>query len=141
MVPITFWRWTSCGQCWSPTLEHPFGMQVGDRGFSDFLSRRFTDNAETEQTRDEMCDQIEGVPTRAQDPGAARPDIVLADIVKSHLGDRPDHRRHRRHRPGCLATQPPPHARRIPGRAGTPHSRAADDVGPAPRHDVRARSV
>jgi len=62
-------------------LEHLFGMQVGDRGFSHFLSRRFTDNAETERMHDETCDQIEGVLTRAQDAGAARPDIALADIV------------------------------------------------------------
>src|SRR5690242_139735 len=26
-------------------LEHLFGMQAGDRGFNDFLSRRFTDSA------------------------------------------------------------------------------------------------
>lgn len=62
-------------------LEHLFGMQVGDRGFSDFLSRRFTDNAETERMHDEICDQIEDVLTRAQGVGAARPDIALADIV------------------------------------------------------------
>ncbi|HVH82066.1 MAG TPA: helix-turn-helix domain-containing protein, partial [Stellaceae bacterium] len=30
-------------------LEHLFGMQAGDRGFNDFLSRRFTDSAETER--------------------------------------------------------------------------------------------
>lgn len=62
-------------------LENLFGMQVGDRGFSDFLSRRFTDSVETERIHDEMCQQIEDVLTRAQDAGAARPDIVQADIV------------------------------------------------------------
>lgn len=62
-------------------LENLFGTQVGDRGFSDFLSRRFTDSAETERIHDEMCQQIEDVLTRAQDAGAARPDIAQADIV------------------------------------------------------------
>src|SRR5664280_3336935 len=28
-------------------LENLFGMQAGDRGFNDFLSRRFPDNADT----------------------------------------------------------------------------------------------
>ncbi|AYG04653.1 TetR/AcrR family transcriptional regulator [Gryllotalpicola protaetiae] len=62
-------------------LENLFAMQVGDRGFNDFLSRRFTDNAETERIHDEMCQQIEDVLTRAQDAGEARPDITQADIV------------------------------------------------------------
>lgn len=62
-------------------LENLFGMQVGDRGFSDFLSRRFTDSAETERIHDEMCQQNEDVLTRAQDAGAARPDITQGDIV------------------------------------------------------------
>jgi AcrR family transcriptional regulator len=62
-------------------LENLFGMQAGDRGFNDFLSRRFTDNAETERIHDQMCRQIEDVLTRAQDAGEARPDITLADIV------------------------------------------------------------
>jgi AcrR family transcriptional regulator len=62
-------------------LENLFRVQAGDRGFNDFLSRRFTDNAETEQIHDQMCQQIEDVLTRAQDAGAARPDITQADIV------------------------------------------------------------
>jgi hypothetical protein len=62
-------------------LENLFGMQAGDRGFNDFLSRRFTDNAETERIHDEMCQQIEDVLTRAQEAGEARPDITQADIV------------------------------------------------------------
>ncbi|GAA4169221.1 helix-turn-helix domain-containing protein [Gryllotalpicola koreensis] len=62
-------------------LENLFAMQVGDRGFNDFLSRRFTDNAETERIHDEMCQQIEDVLTRAQKAGEARPDITQADIV------------------------------------------------------------
>ena len=62
-------------------LDHLFAMQAGDRGFNDFLSRRFTDNAETERIHDQMCQQIEDVLTRAQAAGAARPDITQADIV------------------------------------------------------------
>lgn len=62
-------------------LEHLFGMQVGDRGFSDFLSRRFTDSDVTERLHDELCQQIEDVLIRAQKAGAARPDITQADIV------------------------------------------------------------
>ena len=62
-------------------LENLFGVQAGDRGFNDFLSRRFTDNAETERIHDEMCQQIEDVLTRAQEAGEARRDIALADIV------------------------------------------------------------
>ncbi|UDY23499.1 TetR/AcrR family transcriptional regulator [Nocardioides sp. Kera G14] len=62
-------------------LENLFAMQVGDRGFNDFLSRRFTDSAETERIHDEMCQQIEDVLTRAQEAGAARADITQADIV------------------------------------------------------------
>ncbi|BEP12856.1 TetR/AcrR family transcriptional regulator [Acidothermaceae bacterium B102] len=62
-------------------LENLFAMQAGDRGFNDFLSRRFPGNAETERIHDQMCQQIEDVLTRAQDAGAARPDITQADIV------------------------------------------------------------
>ena len=56
-------------------------MQAGDRGFNDFLSRRFPGNAETEHIHDLMCRQIEDVLTRAQEAGEARPDITQADIV------------------------------------------------------------
>jgi AcrR family transcriptional regulator len=62
-------------------LENLFHMQAGDRGFNDFLSRRFPDNADTEHIHDQMCRQIEDVLTRAQDAGVARPDITQADIV------------------------------------------------------------
>ncbi|MES2171707.1 MAG: helix-turn-helix domain-containing protein [Actinomycetota bacterium] len=62
-------------------LEHLFRVQAGDRGFNDFLSRRFPANAETERIHDQMCQQIESVLARAQDAGVARPDIALADIV------------------------------------------------------------
>jgi len=62
-------------------LENLFGVQAGDRGFNDFLSRRFPDNADTERIHDQMCRQIEDVLTRAQEAGEARPDITQADIV------------------------------------------------------------
>jgi hypothetical protein len=62
-------------------LENLFRVQAGDRGFNDFLSRRFTDNAETERIPDQMCLQIADVLARAQEAGEARPDITQADIV------------------------------------------------------------
>lgn len=62
-------------------LENLFRVQAGDRGFNDFLSRRFPGNADTERIHDQMCRQIEDVLTRAQEAGEARPDITAADIV------------------------------------------------------------
>jgi AcrR family transcriptional regulator len=62
-------------------LENLFRLQAGDRGFNDFLSRRFPGNADTERIHDQMCREIEDVLTRAQTAGEARPDIALADIV------------------------------------------------------------
>src|SRR3954466_5130947 len=62
-------------------LENLFAVQAGDRGFNDFLSRRFPGNAETEHIHDVMCDQIDDVLARAQEAGKARPDITRADIV------------------------------------------------------------
>ncbi len=62
-------------------LENLFAVQAGDRGFNDFLSRRFPGNAETERIHDQMCQQIEDVLTRAQESGRARLDITQADIV------------------------------------------------------------
>lgn len=62
-------------------LENLFSMQAGDRGFNDFLSRRFPGNADTERIHDQMCQHIEDVLTRAQKAGEARPDITMADIL------------------------------------------------------------
>jgi AcrR family transcriptional regulator len=62
-------------------LENLFAVQAGDRGFNDFLSRRFPGNAETEHIHDAMCQQIDDVLARAQDAGKARADITRADIV------------------------------------------------------------
>ena len=62
-------------------LENLFRVQAGDRGFNDFLSRRFPAHAETERIHDLMCEQIDDVLARAQRAGAARPDITRADIV------------------------------------------------------------
>jgi AcrR family transcriptional regulator len=62
-------------------LENLFRVQAGDRGFNDFLSRRFPGNADTERIHDQMCRQIESVLVRAQEAGQARSDIALADVV------------------------------------------------------------
>jgi AcrR family transcriptional regulator len=62
-------------------LDNLFAVQAGDRGFNDFLSRRFPGNSETEHIHDVMCQQIEDVLARAQEVGKARPDITRADIV------------------------------------------------------------
>jgi AcrR family transcriptional regulator len=62
-------------------LDNLFAVQAGDRGFNDFLSRRFPGNPETEHIHDVMCQQIEDVLARAQDAGKARPDITRADII------------------------------------------------------------
>ncbi len=62
-------------------LENLFRVQAGDRGFNDFLSRRFPGSADTERMHDQLCRQIEDVLTRAQDAGEVRPDLTLADIV------------------------------------------------------------
>jgi AcrR family transcriptional regulator len=62
-------------------LENLFAVQAGDRGFNDFLSRRFPGNADTELIHDRMCRQIGEALTRAQEAGVARVDITQADIV------------------------------------------------------------
>jgi AcrR family transcriptional regulator len=62
-------------------LENLFRVQAGDRGFNDFLSRRFPGSPVTERMHDEMCQQIEDVLTRAQGAGRVRADLTLADIV------------------------------------------------------------
>jgi AcrR family transcriptional regulator len=62
-------------------LENLFRVQAGDRGFNDFLSRRFPGSAETERIHDQLCRQIEEVLARAQEAGRARRDITQADIV------------------------------------------------------------
>jgi AcrR family transcriptional regulator len=62
-------------------LENLFRVQAGDRGFNDFLSRRFPTNADIERSHDQLCRQIDEVLTRAQEAGRVRPDIALADIV------------------------------------------------------------
>src|SRR5690606_19042180 len=62
-------------------LENPFRVQAGDRGFNDFLSRRFPGSLDTERIHDRPCQQIEAALTRAQDAGEARPDVTQADIV------------------------------------------------------------
>lgn len=63
-------------------LENLFAVQAGDRGFNEFLSRRFPGNAWTEEIHDRMCAQIADVLARAQTAGVVRPDIALSDIVE-----------------------------------------------------------
>jgi AcrR family transcriptional regulator len=62
-------------------LDNLFVVQAGDRGFNDFLSRRFPGNSETEHIHDVMCQQIDDVLARAQEAGRARTDITRADII------------------------------------------------------------
>lgn len=62
-------------------MENLFRVQAGDRGFNDFLSRRFPGSVETERIHDRMCHQIEHVLVRAQKAGAVRPDLTMADVV------------------------------------------------------------
>jgi AcrR family transcriptional regulator len=62
-------------------LDNLFAVQAGDRGFNDFLSRRFPGNSETERIHDVMCQQIDDVLARAQKAGRARTDITRADII------------------------------------------------------------
>ncbi|QWZ10056.1 TetR/AcrR family transcriptional regulator [Nocardioides panacis] len=62
-------------------LDNLFVVQAGDRGFNDFLSRRFPGNSETEHIHDVMCQQIDDVLARAQEAGKARADITRADII------------------------------------------------------------
>jgi AcrR family transcriptional regulator len=62
-------------------LDNLLAVQAGDRGFNDFLSRRFPGNSETEHIHDVLCQQIDDVLVRAQKAGRARPDITRADII------------------------------------------------------------
>jgi AcrR family transcriptional regulator len=62
-------------------LDNLLAVQAGDRGFNDFLSRRFPGNSETEHIHDVLCQQIDDVLVRAQKAGRARPDIARADII------------------------------------------------------------
>ena len=62
-------------------LDNLFAVQAGDRGFNDFLSRRFPGNSETEHIHNVMCQQIDDVLARAQQAGKARIDITRADII------------------------------------------------------------
>ena len=96
-------------------LENLFRVQAGDRGFNDFLSRRFPGSADTERIHDEMCRQIEDVLTRAQDAGTGTPRHHPGRHRQPHLVQRPDDRRHQHHRARRVAASPPPHARRLPG--------------------------
>jgi hypothetical protein len=47
------WSWGSCSRD-GYYLENLFRVQAGDRGFNDFLSRRFPGSAYTERGHDQM---------------------------------------------------------------------------------------
>ncbi|MFJ2758815.1 TetR/AcrR family transcriptional regulator [Nocardioides sp. NPDC087217] len=55
--------------------------QMGDRGFSDFVSRRFPGDTRTEALHNRLCEVAERALTRAQNAGAVRPDVTNADLV------------------------------------------------------------
>ncbi len=62
-------------------LENLFRVQAGERGFNDFLSRRFPGSPDAERIHDQVCRQIDDVLIRAQKAGKVRSDIALADVV------------------------------------------------------------
>lgn len=62
-------------------LEDMFELQSGDRGFNDFVSRRFPASAQTEAMHDRICELIGAVLHRAQAAGRVRPDIRKSDIL------------------------------------------------------------
>ena len=107
-------------------LENLFGVQAGDRGFNDFLSRRFPGNADTERIHDQMCRQIETCSPEPKKPArlaptSPRPTSSTSSGPTAGSSTPPAPRRPR------LAASPLPHARRLPGRAGASDPRAADD--------------
>jgi hypothetical protein len=55
--------------------------QVGDRGLSDFVSRRFPGDERTEALHDRLCQLAERALFQAQEAGVVRPDITTADLV------------------------------------------------------------
>lgn len=65
----------------SAFLEELCAAQAGDRGFGDFVSRRFPDDERTEALHDHLCQVAERVLVRAQETGAVRPDVTSADLV------------------------------------------------------------
>jgi AcrR family transcriptional regulator len=55
--------------------------QVGDRGFSDFISQRFPGDERTEALHNRLCRLAERALFQAQKADAVRPDVTNADLV------------------------------------------------------------
>ncbi|WP_236795000.1 TetR/AcrR family transcriptional regulator [Amycolatopsis sp. GM8] len=55
--------------------------QVGDRGFSDFVSRRFPGDERTEALHNRLCQLAERALAQAQKAGVVRLDVTNADLV------------------------------------------------------------
>lgn len=110
------------------------GIQVGDRRFSDFLSRSFTDSAETERIHDEMCQQIEDVLPEPRTPAPPAPTSPRAtsSISSGRTGASSTPPARRRRTPGGVSSTS---CSTPTGQSGPTDPRAVDDVGPALRRD------
>lgn len=65
----------------STFLQDLCTAQASDRGFSDFVSRRFPDDERTEALHDHLCQVAERALVRAQTAGAVRHDVTTADLL------------------------------------------------------------
>ena len=55
--------------------------QASDRGFGDFVARRFPDDERTEALHNRLCRLAERALSQAQEAGAVRADVTAADLV------------------------------------------------------------
>ncbi|WP_173129245.1 TetR/AcrR family transcriptional regulator [Kibdelosporangium persicum] len=62
-------------------LEALCGAQAYDRGFNDFIARRFPRDERTEVMHDRVCQLARSILSRAQAAGVVRPDIAEADLI------------------------------------------------------------
>jgi len=62
-------------------LDALCSARANDRGFSDFVSRRFPDDERTEALHNRLCQLAERALFRGQEAGVVRPDITTADLV------------------------------------------------------------
>jgi AcrR family transcriptional regulator len=62
-------------------IEALCAAEADDRGFSDFISRRFPSDDRTEALHNQVCRLAESVLLRAQVAGVVRPDATTADLV------------------------------------------------------------
>ncbi|MFD6138379.1 TetR/AcrR family transcriptional regulator [Promicromonospora sp. NPDC060271] len=65
----------------SAFFEELCAAQARDRGFGDFVSRRFPDDERTEALHDRLCQVAERALVGAQESGAVRRDVTTADLV------------------------------------------------------------